>query len=99
MPRVLTEKDYRVMSKLLDRKNNKGLSKLTGLTRKELEVSCNVSYTKVKDALNSLIEYGFVDFGIAKGREKTYYLTQDGLNELREITKNVVKIKEESDNE
>lgn len=99
MPRVLTEKDYKVMSKLLDRENNKGLSKMAGLTRKELEVACEVSYSKVKDALNALIEYGFVDIGVAKGREKTYYLTQEGLIELKEITKNVVKIKGDSNNE
>lgn len=99
MSRILTEKDYKVMSKILDRKNNKGLSKTTGLTRKELETSCNVSYSKVTDALKSLIEYGFVDIGIAKGREKTYYLTEAGLNELREITKNVIRIKEENQHE
>lgn len=97
--RVLTEKDYRVMSKLLNRKENKGLSKTTGLTRKELQTLCEVSYSKVRDALETLIEYEFVALGIAKGKEKTYYLTANGLNELKEVTKSVVKIKEDGINE
>lgn len=97
--RVLTEKDYRVMSKLLNRKENKGLSKTTGLTRKELQTLCGVSYSKVRDALETLIEYEFVALGIAKGKEKTYYLTANGLNELKEVTKSVVKIKEDGINE
>lgn len=97
--RILTEKDYKVMSKLLNRNENKGLSKTTGLTRKELQVLCDVSYSKVRDALETLIEYEFVALGIAKGKEKTYYLTANGLNELKEITKSVVKIKEDGINE
>lgn len=97
--RILTEKDYRVMSKLLNRKENKGLSKTTGLTRKELEVLCNVSYSKIRDALETLMEYGYVNLGIAKGREKTYYLTAEGLTELKNVAKSVVDIKEDGINE
>lgn len=97
--RILTEKDYKVMTKILNRKENKGLSKQTGLTRKELQEATSLSYSKVRDALKSLIEYGFVDVGIAKGKERTYYLTMNGINELKDLSKSVINIREGNINE
>lgn len=94
--RVLTEYDYRVLGKILNRKEDKGLSKTTGVTRKELEKSTELSYTKIGDALKILIELDFVSMGIAKGREKTYYLTVNGLEELKSVTQKIVNIKKES---
>jgi DNA-binding transcriptional regulator GbsR (MarR family) len=99
--RVLTENDYRVMARILNRKENKGLSKTTGLTRNELKELASLSYTKIGDALNALIEYDFVSIGISKGREKTYFLTANGLNELNSLAQQVINIKkkESVDNE
>jgi len=94
--RVLTEYDYKVLGKILNRKEDKGLSKTTGVTRKELEKLTKLSYTKIGDALKILIELDFVSMGIAKGREKTYYLTVNGLDELKTITQKIVNIKKES---
>jgi DNA-binding transcriptional regulator GbsR (MarR family) len=93
--RVLTEYDYKVLSKILNRDKDKGLSKTTGVTRNELKEWTGLSYTKVGDALKILIEYGFVAMGIAKGREKTYYLTPNGLTELKEITQKIINVKKE----
>jgi DNA-binding transcriptional regulator GbsR (MarR family) len=94
--RVLTEYDYRVLGKILNRKEDKGLSKTSGVTRRELEKLTGLSYTKIGDALKLLIELDFVAMGIAKGREKTYYLTVNGLEELKSITQKIVDIKKES---
>ncbi|MEG2289665.1 MAG: hypothetical protein RSC24_06825 [Clostridium sp.] len=88
--RVLTEKDYKVMSKILNK--NKGNSKINGITRNELKCLTDLSYSKVGDALKSLIEHGFVEQGISKGREKTYFITQDGVLELKSIVECSVKI-------
>lgn len=93
--RVLTEKDYKVMSKILNSKEKIGMSKVTGVTRNQLRELTSLSYTKVGDALKALIEYGFVELGIAKGREKTYYLTSKGMEELRNIAMCSVKIESE----
>ncbi|MBY6838809.1 hypothetical protein [Clostridium botulinum] len=94
--RILTENDYKVMTRILNRKENKGLSKTTGVTRNELKELTGLSYTKVGDALNTLIEYDFVSIGISKGRQKTYYLSVNGLNELKSLTEQVINIKKES---
>ena len=84
--KILTENDYKVLSRIFDIKENKGISKINGITRNELVKKTNLSYTKIRIAINSLIEYGFVEIGIAKGREKTFYITEEGLLELKNIT-------------
>lgn len=94
--RVLTEYDYKVLGKILNRKEDKGLSKTSGVTRRELEKATGLSYTKIGDALKLLMELDFVSMGIAKGREKTYYLTVNGLEELKSITQKIIDIKKES---
>jgi DNA-binding transcriptional regulator GbsR (MarR family) len=94
--RILTENDYKVLGKILNRKEDKGLAKNSGVTRNELKTWTGLSYTKVGDALKILIEYEFVAMGIAKGREKTYYLTSNGLLELKTLTQKVINIKKES---
>lgn len=91
--RVLTENDYKVMTRIVNVKEDKGLAKNTGVTRSYLKDLTNLSYTKVGDALNLLIEYEFVSIGISKGRQKTYYLTINGLNELKSLTQKVINIK------
>jgi DNA-binding transcriptional regulator GbsR (MarR family) len=93
--RILTEYDYRVLGKILNPEKDKGLSKTSGVTRNELKERTNLSYTKVGDALKILMEYEFVAMGMAKGREKTYYLTPNGLTELKEITQKIINVKKE----
>lgn len=90
--KVLTHNDYKIMSKILNVKEKKGISKLTGVTRKQLMELANVSYTKTGDALKLLMEYGFVDHGISNGRERTYYLTQKGMLELKNIAECSIEV-------
>lgn len=95
--RVLTQNDYKVFSKVFASGAN---SKITGITVAELKESTELSSTKVRVAIKSLIDYGFVNIGISKGREKTYYITSSGANELKTISKPVIQSKKESvDNE
>lgn len=97
--RVLTENDYKVMSKVLDRSGETGISKTTGTTVSILAEKSNLSTTKVRDALNTLIEYGYIELGISKGRERTYFLTPNGMIELKSITQKSINIKGDVINE
>lgn len=97
--KVLTENDYKVLSRMFDVKQNIGLSKIKGITRKSLTEKTGLSYTKVRMAVSLLMEYGFVDMGIAKGKEMTFYITEKGLLELKNITLTSVKIEGGSVNE
>lgn len=97
--RTLTENDYKVMSRILDEKNNIGLSKLSGVTRKSLVELTGLSYSKIRLALEALIEYEFVEEGIAKGKERTYFLTEKGMMELKLLVETSINIKEDNVNE
>lgn len=97
--RLLTENDYKVMSKVLDRSGESGISKTTGTTVNIVAGKSSLSVTKVRDALNTLIEYGFIDMGISKGREKTYFITPNGMVELKSITQKSISIKGDVINE
>ena len=90
--KVLTENDYKVLARIFDVKQNIGLSKVKGITRKSLVEKTGLSYTKVRLAISLLMEYGFVDMGIAKGKEMTFYITEKGLLELKNITMTSVNI-------
>lgn len=91
--RILTENDYKIMSRFI---NLKALSKTTGITRKVLTEATGLSYTKVRSGVNALIEYGFIDIGIAKGREMTYFITEKGTIELKTIAESSINIKGEN---
>lgn len=94
--RLLTENDYRILVRILDEGS---MSKTSGITISILKPLVNLSYTKINVALKTLVEYGFVELGISKGRERTFYITQKGVMELNSITQNVVNIKRSEINE
>lgn len=94
--RILTENDYKILVYVLE---NKALSKTTGLTINVLKPLVNLSYTKINVALKTLMEYGFIELGISKGRERTFFVTEKGVLELKSITQNVVNIKRSEVNE
>lgn len=97
--KVLTENDYKVLSRIFDVKENKGISKINGTTRNELVEKTDLSYTKIRIAINSLIEHGFVEVGIAKGRERTFYITEKGILELKELALPSVNLERGNNNE
>lgn len=90
--RLLTENDYRVLSRVFDMKNDRGFSKATGTTIEELKGKLDLSESKIRDALKSLIEYDYVSFGIKKVRKNTYYVTALGLDDLKKINEKSVNI-------
>jgi DNA-binding transcriptional regulator GbsR (MarR family) len=98
--RVLTENDYRVLSKVFDSKNDKGFSRALGSTIEEIKNRLDLSDSKVRSAVKELIEYGYIDKGIKKGQKDTFYITALGLEDLKNISqKSINIIKEEKINE
>jgi DNA-binding PadR family transcriptional regulator len=98
--RLLTEKDYIVLAKIFDSKNDKGFSKATGSTIHDIklrtdETNTKISESKIRDALSSLLEYGYVEYGIKKIRQNTYFITAQGMDNLRKINIKSVKIVKE----
>lgn len=99
--RTLTENDYRILARVFDNKTQRGFSKATGSTIEDIKLKLDLSESKIRDALKTLIEYGYVSKGIKKVRKDTFYITALGLNDLHSISENSIHIynKGEIDNE
>lgn len=89
----LTANDYKVLTCLISVKE-KGRSKVTGFTKAEIMDSTKLSYSKVRSAIILLEEYGFVDYGISKGKATTIYITEKGIEELESIRNQAKKERE-----
>lgn len=91
----LTESDIKIMSNSFDPINNIGLSKAKAITIEEVyektKDKLGLSESKVRYTLNMLVKYGYMDFGIKKGKKKTYYITPEGCEFIKEI-KNMTEI-------
>lgn len=87
--KALTKNDYKVLTCLF---KEGAMSRVKSATVKQLKEGVDtssdkvISETKVRDALKILMEYDFVALGIADGRTKTYFITQEGLNELTSLS-------------
>lgn len=95
----LTENDIIIMSFMYNIKTGMGLSKAKGITIDEIAIKANdiMSTSKVRDGLNKLVACGFVEFGIKKGKKKTYVVTVQGIEFIKNIKQsNIDLIKEEN---
>jgi hypothetical protein len=94
--RLLTEKDYIVLSKVFDSKTEKGFSRATASTIEDIEnrigENNKMSQSKIRDALRTLVEYEYIDKGIKKVRKDTFFVTAKGINDLTQINVRTVNI-------
>lgn len=91
---VYTKNDYKILKNIMDRKDEtKGLSKNKATTVKEVCDKTGLSYNKVRLTLKNFLEDGFVGYGVALSKTKTFYVTEEGLIELKSL--DVVSLKEE----
>lgn len=88
---MTTMNDYRILQAILDDNDEtKGISKLNGTTRLEIQKKTEKSLSKIAQSLNAFIKDGLVEEGIGEGRTKKYILTSagvDAVNELQEYLK------------
>lgn len=83
---VFTHYDIKILANIMDKNDSKkGLGKMTGTTVKEIVEKTKYSDKKVRIAIKKFIEVGMVDYGVANGRTKTYYVLPKGLDELNSL--------------
>lgn len=98
----LTENDIRVMGYIFNKETGIGLSKAKGITIDEIKVRTDevsnlkdittISISKIRNAINKLIECGYVDLAVKRGLKKSYHITTEGFNYIIEIKKSVIRI-------
>lgn len=83
----LTENDIMIMSFMYNVETGVGLSKAKGVTIDDISVKANsiMSTSKVRDGLKKLLSCNFVEYGIKKGKRKTYVVTSNGVEFIKNI--------------
>lgn len=74
----LSRIDYLILSTLL---NNNATSAIVGLTIKELEIS-DVTRSTIWKHINFMINNDLICQSGTNGREKMYYITEAGINQI-----------------
>lgn len=94
---MATRNDYRILQAILDENDDtKGISKLNGTTRLEIQAKTKdessektLSLSKIAQALKYFMDEGLVEEGINEGKTKSYILTPEGVDILNELQEEV----------
>lgn len=85
-----TKNDIKILRTITSSNNRqKGNTKLSATSLKEIEQETNFSYQKIRNTILKFLELGYVAEGYPDGRRKTYMLTKEGYLFLDESIKNV----------
>ena len=84
---IYTALDYKILRSVRSDKNSptKGYTKGNGTTIKEIIDITGLSEGKVRTTVTKLVKDGFLNLGISQGRTRTYYITKEGIEELKSI--------------
>lgn len=85
---VLTWNDYKVLTLIRDRK---AVSVVRAVSIYLLADATKLSKSKVRDAIYKFKELGYVEEGVRQYRMKSYYITEQGIEELEKILGGNVK--------
>ena len=76
--------DYALLEKMI---KLQATTKLNASTRKNIQSAANINIKTLHRRLMKLVERGYVATGIKVPPEHTYYVTESGINELKEAKK------------
>lgn len=79
--KVFNKTDYRILEELIC---NECYSSYISLSVKDLIAKTNLSHVKIRQSLKNFIGFGFVREGNKNRNSKTYYITQEGINNYKE---------------
>lgn len=93
---LLNINDYRILQAIIlnpdksdqtlpHKKIMVGNTVLNGKTKMDIMKITSLGRTKVNSTIKKLLELGYIAEGLMKARAKTYYITQEGKNELKRV--------------
>lgn len=95
--RELTQNDIKIMANCYNEETGQGLSKIKGITVDEVYIkikdTLELSESKVRHALTTLVDYGYMDYGVKRGKKKTYHITENGCDYIASIKEKVCNIR------
>lgn len=86
MDMLLNLNDIDIIRSMMDKKTGRGFSKSYGSTVKEVQELTGLSISKVRSSINKFKKMGWVDEGIKDRKTKCYYVTEQGIYGLEDLT-------------
>ncbi len=90
MTSELNSNDYKILESIIDVKNNRGLSKGRGTTKKQIIERTGFSHVKVHNTIKILLELRLIDYGVKRVHADAFYITSKGYNRLKELRENII---------
>jgi RIO-like serine/threonine protein kinase len=87
-----TQNDIRILRAITNSDRTKGNSKFTATTLKEIEEVTGFSHQKVRSTIIKFLNLGYVQEGFKNGKQKTYMLTKEGYEFLKEAIINILEV-------
>lgn len=84
---VLNTNDFLILSCIGDKERNLGLCEARGMTRQMITDKSGLSMSTVIRSTNKLLEAGLIGNAIKQINTKAYYVTEYGIQRLKEINK------------
>lgn len=78
-----SKNDYKILSIF---SKNGCTTELKSHTIKYLQEATELSYDKVRNTIQYFIKLGFLKEGARQHRTKTYYITREGIEKMKELT-------------
>lgn len=82
---ILNTNDFLILSCMRDKEHNLGMCEARGMTRKLISEKSQLSMSTVIRSTNKLLNAGLIKHGIKQINTMTYYVTEDGVNRLKEV--------------
>ena len=84
----LNKSDYFILDTMY---KNKCVNRICSLTKQKLAKKCELSVYKISSTMKMFQNMGLVEEGAREIREKTYYLTEEGIELAEKISKETEK--------
>lgn len=88
----LNSNDYKILESIVDKEKNRGLSRGRGSTLQQLVEKTGFSDVKVRNTIKVLLEMGLIEEGVKKVRARTFYISEKGIEELKDLRKTVINL-------
>lgn len=78
-----TKKDLSIFEQLI---KNKKINEIKSASYNQIEQMTNLSISKIRQTIKKAIKDGFIKEGVKDGHKKRYYITEKGINTIKELS-------------
>ncbi len=79
--------DILILKSIYSKDENRGMCKARGTSISQISDRCNLSFSKIRVSIKKFIKLGWIDRGIKNINTHTYYITDLGIEAIRNLEK------------